>query len=181
VDGKELHEWKFESMYQYVCSISVLDTERFLVAVSTPANQSNYRLHMFSYANDFISMEWAEEMDGEGYLTRAVLSTDAKHALLTSMSSPLVELIDIQNRCKIKSFKRDKSNLSKCAFLKDEKFIVAGDGKAVVVWNKDTGKVVSKLKGHTENVLGIVVHPHNPQQFLSFSQDATFNLFKCTL
>ncbi len=41
----------------------------------------------------------------------------------------------------------------------------------LVGWNMATGELVATLEEHSNNLLGIVVHPNDPLQFISYGGD----------
>jgi hypothetical protein len=57
-------------------------------------------------------------------------------------------------------------------------YVIGGDGKDVVVWDKQSGNEVNCLAGHRDNTLGVTLHPGNPLEFVSFSEDHSFIVWR---
>jgi WD40 repeat protein len=45
--------------------------------------------------------------------------------------------------------------------------------ESIVLWNRETGVMWKTLEKHSKFVNGIVVHPSNPLQFVSYSSDGS--------
>jgi len=78
-----------------------------------------------------------------------------------------------------KQFKRNGQTCAcRCAFIgNNREYMVGGDEKDVVVWNRQSGQQVSRLSGHTSSVFGIAVHPTDPCKFISYSDGKSFIMY----
>jgi hypothetical protein len=47
----------------------------------------------------------------------------------------------------------------------------------MMVWSIDDAKVIGRWTGHTNWVTGIAANPHNPLEFVSWSQDNSFIVY----
>jgi WD40 repeat protein len=94
----------------------------------------------------------------------------------------LIDLWNIETKTLEKQFKKQgKSTSSRCVVTAD--FVIGGDRHTnsaqkliddVVFWDKQSGKEVKRLAGHTKDILGFTLNSENPLEFVSFSKDGSF-------
>jgi WD40 repeat protein len=74
--------------------------------------------------------------------------------------------------------RRSKSN-SWCGFAgPGGEFVIGADEMDVLVWDRKTGRVLKRHLAHADNIRGVVVNPHHPLEFVSYSTDRSFIVYE---
>jgi WD40 repeat protein len=152
--------------YANVYGIVVLNNSRALVVASNDT-RDEHTLAMYGIKNDALSLIWRRQ--GVGNWSKPSLVYDGQYVLIGSNGSTTMDCWDVREKQLSKQYKRDSNNHCKGIMLGvDNEYVVGGSAKNVVVWYRESGEQVACYDGHTENITGLLRHPHSPFTFYSF-------------
>ncbi|CEH15600.1 WD40 repeat-containing protein [Ceraceosorus bombacis] len=108
------------------------------------------------------------------------ISGDSRFALINARPDQ-AQLWDISSQTLVGRFNGHKSSnlvIKSCFGGVERSFVVSGseDGQ-VYVYHRPSGKLLQKLKGHTDAVNSVAWHPTNPRMFASASDDSTVRIW----
>jgi WD40 repeat protein len=179
-DGDLMHEHKLGYRYAAVCALNMVsDHQLVVVAVHYGSRSASHDLIRLSWNNGELVSKWTE-VDHSGEAKMSPIYDD-KYVVVGSAGKDVVDCVDVWSRRTVKQYPRMEVVKRSCTCaligLKLE-YMVGGDGSDVVLWGRDTAKRVQKLTGHSREVSGIAVHPQNPLEFVSYSVDTSFIVWR---
>eukprot|EP00043_Microstomoeca_roanoka_P016617 m.170833 g.170833 ORF g.170833 m.170833 type:complete len:635 (-) comp16490_c2_seq1:462-2366(-) len=106
-------------------------------------------------------------------ITSLSLSEDSSY-FLVNLNSAVIQLYSIESRRLVREYTGHTQTrfIIRSGFGVHDKFVVSGseDG-AVCIWHKDSGRLLSRLKGHEGSVNDVAWHPTNPYMLATVSDD----------
>jgi WD40 repeat protein len=82
---------------------------------------------------------------------------------------------DITRQSIVKTFTRTSYGYCCCAFVgRNQDYLACADIFDLALWNRDTGKLVRKNKGHSKKLIGVAQNPRKRNEFLTYAYDGTF-------
>lgn len=108
------------------------------------------------------------------------ISADSRFALINARPDE-AQLWDIASQTLLSRFNGHKSSnlvIKSCFGGVERSFVVSGseDGQ-IYVYHSISGRLLQKLKGHTDAVNSVAWHPTNPRMFASASDDSTVRIW----
>jgi hypothetical protein len=61
-NGQELSRYRFKEGYQDVYGLTIVDSKRFVVAVSSYKALNTYRMHAFTFHEDKLHLDWYTQL-----------------------------------------------------------------------------------------------------------------------
>ncbi|KAJ2659676.1 hypothetical protein IWW48_003402 [Coemansia sp. RSA 1200] len=110
-------------------------------------------IHMY----DLATLTFIDKLDEPSVIMSLALSPDARFCV-TELRSGVLHMWDLEARTRIREFAGHVQGkyVIRCAFAGlDGLFVVEGseDGQ-LLVWNRNTGRLLTRLKGHTKTING---------------------------
>jgi WD40 repeat protein len=155
-----------------VRGLAAISNSQLVAVVSNAAG--NYQMCMFTFKNGSLTMAWQTLGKGRDAVCSKVYFE--KYILVGARSNRVIDMWNTSTK-KVERVYRRGCDVGPCQSAvvgPDGKYVVGGDENDVVVWERETGREVKRLSGHTNWVRGVVYHPSNPSIVVSYSDDNTF-------
>jgi hypothetical protein len=85
---------------------------------------------------------------------------------------------DIEERRIVKEYQRKCYGYCYCSFVgHDREYLACADIGDISLWNRSTGAFVDKISAHSKKLIGIVVHPFDSGEFITYAYDGNFIVY----
>jgi WD40 repeat protein len=165
-----------------VDTIEFLDDER-LVCTMSDSEYFEYEIHIYS-VKYFYSLELVWKGAGTG---RYAITSPVRDAcvLIGSRGNDCMDLWDLHTQELVQQYPRHTKDPKDCTGLLLQLHgadgVVGASDKDVLIWQRHVPDKPYHLKGHTGVVYGILVNPTNSDEFVSYSLDGSFIVWRWSL
>jgi WD40 repeat protein len=86
---------------------------------------------------------------------------------------------DLKQQQLVKQFRRKQERFCLASICgRKSQYIVSAEQNDLAVWDRDSTQCILVQGAHQKRICGFVVHPHDPCQLVSFSQDSTISVWR---
>ncbi|KAF9579097.1 hypothetical protein BGW38_004796, partial [Lunasporangiospora selenospora] len=134
------------------------------------------------------SMQEISKIEESESITAISLSRDGQHLLVNVSMKPVqqplhrdIRLWNLAEKrvvCRYSGYKQGLLVVRACFGGLDEQFVVSGsEDSKIYIWNRENGRLIHTLEGHTQAVTCVAWHPTSPTVFASASDDHTIRIW----